>query len=867
MSSSRAQSTIIVASQSGRVPSPRVVAAIGLLIGLSVAADCSALTSQSISFGAPPNVVVGGSGSVAAAASSDLPVVLSSYTPATCTVAGSTVSGVSAGPCYILANQAGNASYAAALQQVLAITVASATTALPTCTIATSPANATVNVGATVSLAASCQNALGYRWEQDGVAVGSTANYTTPASLAIGSYAYKLTASNTAGTTTATATVVITGAAQTISFGAAPTLLPGGSATVSATASSGLPVALSSYTPSICTIAGNTVSALAAGRCYIIANQAGNASYAAAPQQALGITIGQAAAPTCTLSADPAAVSAGGATTLTASCSPEAASYVWTGGSCAGVPFPGTATCHMHQTATTTYTVTGTNSAGTGNTASVTVTMITGAAQTITFGAAPTLLPGGSATVSATASSGLPVALSSYTPTICTISGNTVSAIAAGRCYIIANQAGNASYAAAPQQALGITIGQAEPPTCTLAASPATITAGSHALLTASCSPAATSYLWSTNTTFGSTVASGTVAPTTTTTYTVTGVNASGTGSAASVAVAVTPRETPPVCSLTAAPDAIVAGASATLTASCSPTATSYAWSGSGCAGTTGPTCSVTPTATSSYAVVGSNSAGSGAPSSASVTVRAAAAAFSGLWWNPNESGWGLSVTQHGSMSFVAIFTFEPSGQATWYVIPSCAAASTGGCSGALYKVAGGSSPTMPWNGSDKTVSGVGSATLSFDGSNSARFSYVINGVSGSKSIERQSFSNGTAEFGTDYTDLWWNANESGWGIALTQDRGMIFAAWYAYDSGGNPTWYVASACPLAIIPFLGDSCTGNLYQVTGGAPLSGTWNAANTVVTPVGTVSFTFSGASAGTMAYTINGVSASRSITREGF
>jgi len=46
------------------------------------------------------------------------------------------------------------------------------------------------------------------------------------------------------------------------------------------------------------------------------------------------------------------------------------------------------------------------------------------------------------------------------------------------------------------------------------------------------------------------------------------------------------------------------------------------------------------------------------------------------------------------------------------------------------------------------------------------------------KTIERQQFSSGTAAQAVDYTDLWWNANESGWGVALTQDVGMIFAAW-----------------------------------------------------------------------------------------
>jgi hypothetical protein len=51
--------------------------------------------------------------------------------------------------------------------------------------------------------------------------------------------------------------------------------------------------------------------------------------------------------------------------------------------------------------------------------------------------------------VTATASSGLPVTFASTTTTICTVSGNTVTLAAVGRCTIRATQAGNADYAAA----------------------------------------------------------------------------------------------------------------------------------------------------------------------------------------------------------------------------------------------------------------------------------------------------------------------------------------------------------------------------------------------------------------------------------
>jgi len=76
----------------------------------------------------------------------------------------------------------------------------------------------------------------------------------------------------------------------------------------------------------------------------------------------------------------------------------------------------------------------------------------------------------------------------------------------------------------------------------------------------------------------------------------------------------------------------------------------------------------------------------------------------------------------------------------------------------------------------------------------------------------------------------------------------------------------VASNCPLTSATS-GNGCTGDLYQVSGGSPLTVTWTGANRVVTKVGSVTFTFSDANTGLMSYTVNGVAATRAITRQGF
>ena len=41
-----------------------------------------------------------------------------------------------------------------------------------------------------------------------------------------------------------------------------------------------------------------------------------------------------------------------------------------------------------------------------------------------------------------------------------------------------------------------------------------------------------------------------------------------------------------------------------------------------------------------------------------------------------------------------------------------------------------------------------------------------------------------------DFTDIWFNALQPGWGISIHTKRDKLFAAWFVYDATGKPTWY-----------------------------------------------------------------------------
>lgn len=80
-------------------------------------------------------------------------------------------------------------------------------------------------------------------------------------------------------------------ASQTISFSPAGTGSVGTPITLSATASSGLAVAFSTSTSSVCTISGTTLTFLSAGTCTVNADQTGNSAYTAATQVSRQIVV------------------------------------------------------------------------------------------------------------------------------------------------------------------------------------------------------------------------------------------------------------------------------------------------------------------------------------------------------------------------------------------------------------------------------------------------------------------------------------------------------------------------------------------------------------------------------------------------
>ncbi|HLP99079.1 MAG TPA: autotransporter domain-containing protein [Sideroxyarcus sp.] len=438
----------VVASQAGNADYNAGTQSLNISVGL---------TAQTIGFGTAPAITYPGTGTVSATATSGLTVTLTSSTPSVCTISGNTVTSVAAGTCTIAADQAGNGTYGAATQVTQTFSISKADQSIAFGAAPTVVVGGTGDVSATGGASG---NAVTFTSTTAGVC---TIAGRTVTGVATGTCTI---AANQAGDGNYNAAAQVTQSfsvgqgSQTISFDPAPTIVVGGNGTVSATSSAGLAVTYSSTTTTVCTVSGNTVTAVAAGTCTIAANQAGNANYAAATQVTQSFAIGQSGQ-TISFGAAPT-LAVGGSATVSASAT-----------SGLGVVFTSTTTgvCTVSGNtvtgvATGTCTIAANQSGNSNYTAAPQVTQsfaIGIGSQTISFGAAPSISVGGTGTVTATATSGLAVALSSNTPAVCTISGNTVTGVSAGNCIIAADQAGNANYAAATQVTQSITVSNLPP--------------------------------------------------------------------------------------------------------------------------------------------------------------------------------------------------------------------------------------------------------------------------------------------------------------------------------------------------------------------------------------------------------------------
>lgn len=266
--------TIITASQAGN-GTYNVAPSIDQTLTITKA-------TQTITFNALSSKTFGDENfALTATASSGFAVNYTSSNTSVATVSGTTVTIIGAGTTAITSSQSGNENYSAAsdVTQSLTVNKASATVVISglTSTYDGSAKSATVS---TTPLGLT--NTVTY----DGSA-------TAPVNS--GSYAVVATISETNYQGSASGTLVIGKASQTITFNTLSAKTVGEvSYNLSATASSGLAVTFTSSNTAVATVSGSTVTIVGAGITTITASQGGNSNYSVATDVQQTLTVNSA---------------------------------------------------------------------------------------------------------------------------------------------------------------------------------------------------------------------------------------------------------------------------------------------------------------------------------------------------------------------------------------------------------------------------------------------------------------------------------------------------------------------------------------------------------------------------------------------
>ncbi len=241
---------------------------------------------------------------------------------------------------------------------------------------------------------------------------------------------------------------------------------------------------------------------------------------------------------------------------------------------------------------------------------------------------------------------------------------------------------------------------------------------------------------------------------------------------------------------------------------------------------------------------------------------------YTDLWWNASESGWGVNVNHQGDILFATLFTYDFDGQPMWLIMSHGDRQIDGSWMGTLYRTTGPAFNASPWPASGINYAVVGNMRFSFTDANTGTLVYSVNGQDITKKITRLAFSTPVTctwtpfdrSTATNYQDLWWNSNESGWGINVTHQGDILFATLFTYDTQGKGLWLIMSHGGRTG----NGTYSGTLYRTTGPAFNSTNWSGTPIGYTTVGTMNFTFINGNSGLLSYDVNGVTVSKLISR---
>ena len=117
----------------------------------------------------------------------------------------------------------------------------------------------------------------------------------------------------------------------------------------------------------------------------------------------------------------------------------------------------------------------------------------------------------------------------------------------------------------------------------------------------------------------------------------------------------------------------------------------------------------------------------------------------------------------------------------------------------------------------------------------------------------------------TDFSDLWFNPSEEGWGVTVTQQNDILFITLFVYGPDNKPKWYVGPATRYFGIVNGKFTFSGPLYEATGpyfGAPA---FDENQVVPAPAGEIAFASDQIAQATLSYTVGQQTVTKAIQRQ--
>jgi lysyl endopeptidase len=112
-----------------------------------------------------------------------------------------------------------------------------------------------------------------------------------------------------------------------------------------------------------------------------------------------------------------------------------------------------------------------------------------------------------------------------------------------------------------------------------------------------------------------------------------------------------------------------------------------------------------------------------------------------------------------------------------------------------------------------------------------------------------------------NYTDLWWNPSESGWGLNINHQGQTLFVTLFTFDQQGRPLWLVAPSVTRTPSGYW----EGTLYRTTGPAFNAVPWTAVT--LETAGMLRLTFKSTSKADLSYSFDSIPVQKSIERQVF